>query len=151
MYNFKQAKFAGTLKDMLKSLGLTHEHLEGNLKERPCELLGGHTPRHAMQTLGTEWGRNLIVPDLWVRAWTYKVQTLLSQGVSVVCDDCRFDNEVQAVQNLGGVVCHISRGEEFHATGADHPSEMVPEKFDVEIYNFGKFDELNWQLNRLVK
>jgi hypothetical protein len=51
---WRQVKFAGPLKSMCMALGLTEAHIEGHLKEVPCELLCGQTPRHAMQTLGTE-------------------------------------------------------------------------------------------------
>ena len=48
---------------MLYQLGLGEAHIEGALKEVPCELLGGKTPRYAMQTLGTEWGRDTDQQD----------------------------------------------------------------------------------------
>ena len=63
-YNYVRVRFAEVLKDMLLALGLTEEEINGDLKEKPCSLLLGKTPRHAMQTLGIEWGRNLIHPDI---------------------------------------------------------------------------------------
>jgi hypothetical protein len=56
-HGFTVVKFAGPLKAMLRALGLDEREIEGDLKEQPCQLLAGHTPRRAMQTLGTEWGR----------------------------------------------------------------------------------------------
>ena len=69
MHGFVRHRMAEPLKSMLKALGLTEQQIDGDLKEVPCELLGGKTPRHAMQTLGTEWGRDLISQNLWVKAW----------------------------------------------------------------------------------
>lgn len=60
-----RVKLAGPFKDMLRAIGLTDQHLEGDLKEAPCDLLCGQTPRHAMVTLGTEWGRDMIGGDFW--------------------------------------------------------------------------------------
>src|SRR6516164_9279263 len=72
-YGFVRVRFAGPLKSMLHALGLTPAELDGDLKEQPCALLGGVTPRHAQQTLGTEWGRACITPEVWVNAWLHAV------------------------------------------------------------------------------
>lgn len=106
---YATVKFAGPLKAMLRALGLTDAEIEGVLKEKPCPLLGGRTPRHAMQTLGTEWGRNLIAPDLWVVAWQHAVRGVLSSGGRVVVDDCRFRNELAAAMEMGGVAVRLVR------------------------------------------
>src|SRR4051794_965130 len=37
---FQRVRFAGPLKAMMASLGLTHEQIEGAEKESPCALLG---------------------------------------------------------------------------------------------------------------
>src|SRR5262245_6513313 len=66
---FTRVRFAGPLKNMMTCLQLTDAEIEGMLKEQPCDLLCGKTPRYAMQTIGTEWGRALIGEDLWVNAW----------------------------------------------------------------------------------
>ncbi len=47
----------------------TEDKIEGSLKAKPCSLLAGKTPRHAMQTLGTEWGRNCIGDGFWINLW----------------------------------------------------------------------------------
>ena len=105
---FVRFKFAYKLKRMLKDLGLTSREIEGDLKEKPCALLGGRTPRHAMITLGTEWGRNMIDPDLWVRATMHDVDTS-AWGSSFVFDDVRFPNEAAAIIARGGVIWRVVR------------------------------------------
>ena len=79
-WGYSRVRFAGPLKAMLHALGLTEADTDGAAKDQPADLLGGRTPRHAMQTLGTEWGRALISPDcgcapgsappraIWIRA-----------------------------------------------------------------------------------
>lgn len=106
---FKLVKFADPLKDMLRVLGLGQEELEGARKGLPCKLLHGRSPRYAMQTLGTEWGRGLIHDELWSSAWKARARQLLLDGSPVVCDDCRFENEVRAIQDLGGELWSIRR------------------------------------------
>ena len=99
-HDYVRVRFAGILKDMCKVLGLTDQEIEGAMKEVPSSLLLGQTPRHAMQTLGTEWGRDLIHPDLWAHAWKIKVTQKLLSGHKIVCDDCRFVNEADTVNTI---------------------------------------------------
>lgn len=98
--------FAAPLKAMLLAMGLTEEQLWGSEKETPCELLGGKTPRWAMQSLGSEWGRHCIDGNIWVRAWQ---QTLPKVHIDVVVDDLRFPNEAAAVKIAGGFIVKIVR------------------------------------------
>lgn len=115
-------RFAGPLKAMLRTLGLTEAQVDGNDKETPCELLCGRSPRTAMATLGTEWGRMLIGEDLWVNATMLRVDADLAAGKLVVIDDLRFDNEAAAVRKRGGLIIQLERPG-ISYTG-EHASEM---------------------------
>lgn len=106
-YGFVRRRFAEPLKRMLRvGLGLTDAQLDGDQKTVPLPEFGGATPRTLMQTLGTEWGRRLIDPNLWVACWTRDV---LTTGGLVVCDDVRFGNEAAAVKALGGLLWRVYR------------------------------------------
>lgn len=125
---WKRIKFADPLKNMLRALGLSEDHIEGDLKTVPCDMLGGRTPRHAMQTLGTEWGRNLIAPTLWIDAARSDIKAALSAGHRVVVDDLRFDNEADTIRALGGVVLGLERagvGAGGHCSEAGVTADMV--------------------------
>jgi len=110
-HGFERIKFADGLKNMLRALGLTDRAIEGENKEEPHHLLLGRTPRYAMQTLGTEWGRHCIGEDFWVHYWKMRVRARLiaSPAVRIVVDDVRYPNEVQAVQSLSGALWWVSR------------------------------------------
>jgi energy-coupling factor transporter ATP-binding protein EcfA2 len=127
---YHRISFADPLKQMLMTLGLTHEQVYGAEKETPSQLLCGITPRWAMQSLGTEWGRNHIHPDLWVRAWQHRCQT--HQLVTV--DDMRFPNEYKTLRALNGIVIRINRQIELATTPA-HESEIYRLEPDTEIFN----------------
>lgn len=118
---WKRVKFADPLKNMLRVIGLDDRHIEGDLKEVPCDLLGGKTPRWAMQSLGTEWGRKCIYDDFWMSLARREIALVLAQGYSVVVDDVRFDNEADMIRELGGSVLLIKRG-------PDAPIEHESEK-----------------------
>lgn len=64
------------------------------------------TPRELMLSLGTEWGRDLVHPDLWVIL--AKEAHSRNKGGSLFTD-VRFDNEAQWINDCGGVVIEIMR------------------------------------------
>lgn len=105
---------AGPLKSMLRTLGVPEECLTGSLadKERPLDLLCGRTARHAMQSLGTEWGRECIHPELWLRAWRHAAEQVTSGGSCpslIIVDDLRFDNEAAYLRGLGAIIVRVFR------------------------------------------
>jgi|688.fasta_scaffold50222_7 hypothetical protein len=104
---YRRLAFAAPLKRMLKAgLGLTDEQLDGDHKQRVDPVLGSRTPRYLMQTLGTEWGRRMVGPDVWSRVWT---RDAAAMGGNIVADDVRFSNEADAIRALGGVVWRVHR------------------------------------------
>jgi hypothetical protein len=145
---FTLVKFAAPLKDMLRAIGLTEDEIEGHLKEKPCATLCGRSPRHAMITLGTEWGRDLIDDGFWVSLWARRVARILDEGGSVVTDDCRFDNEAAAVEGLGGSIVKVIR------PGADMPViNHVSENgvaAHLSIFNDGPPEILRYRVDGLI-
>lgn len=139
-YNFTRIKFSDGLKNMLRAIGLTEDEIEGDLKEKPCEKLGGQTPRHAMITLGTDWGRKLIHEDLWVLAWRKYV--LDSPADYIVVDDCRFLNEAGMMRRLGGVIWHVERP--GYGPVKHHQSELehLEIRTDALLKNDGSVEQL---------
>lgn len=100
--------FAWAIKAMLIAAGVEKKDLtEPHRKELPNPLLGGKTNRHAMVTLGTEWGREMIHPDIWVNLWCNKVDPITEGRVLV--DDCRFHNEIKALKARGALIIAIER------------------------------------------
>jgi hypothetical protein len=151
VYGFYCLPFASVLKEMLSVLGLTHEQIYGDRKEVPCDLLGGKTPRGAMQSLGTEWGRDCIDADLWVRAWRNKLKELPMNGW-VVVDDLRFPNEAEAIIQEGGKIFLICR-DSVRPEGDLHPSEAFAEKlpFHGGIDSNGSVDDLRNTVDDIMK
>lgn len=142
-YGFNRRRFAGPIKAMMKAFGLTEAHVDGDLKAEPCELLGGKTPRQAMQWLGTEWGRDLVCPDLWIRAWA---ASLPAFG-NVVVDDVRFENEAAEIRKRNGMIIMLrGRG----GIPGTHISESLPIKPDLIISNKGSVTELERVLASVV-
>jgi hypothetical protein len=98
-FDYKWLRFSDGLKKMLMlGLGLLQEEVDGALKDKACEKLGGKTPRHAMRTLGTEWGRELVYPDIWVKCVEREMK--VSSHTRFVIDDVRFVNELKWLQSM---------------------------------------------------
>jgi hypothetical protein len=158
VHNYKLVKFAGPLKNMLRAIGLDDEEIEGSRKEQPCLLLCGKTPRHAMVTLGTEWGRDHIGPNFWVGLWEEEVCAHINSGHLVVVDDCRFRNELEMVYALGGLAWQITRPDHAGSSIPTHRSEGALSAYydsmrklvndsDVTALHLQVFDALRAELN----
>jgi hypothetical protein len=101
--------FADPLRKMLVAFGLSWKQLTID-KQHPISWLEGKTPRYLMQTLGTDWGRAMVHPNLWVMLAQRRIEEHReTSSRPIVFDDCRFDNEARMIRGLGGIVVHISR------------------------------------------
>lgn len=148
-HGYVRLRFAGPLKAMMAALGLSPRQIDGALKETPCELLCGKTPRLAMQTIGTEWGRNIIGEDLWTRAWRAAFDRLPPSALAVV-DDCRFPNEAEAVRAAGGMIVRIDRPGSG-AGAAGHASEGQDIPSDRTIRNEGRLSDFLAEVDALAR
>lgn len=151
-HHFQRARFAGPLKNMMRSLyasaGLNdteiERRIEGDLKEIPDDILCGSTPRYAMQTLGTEW-RDLIGRDLWSRIWESSLK-----GLAVVAEDCRFEHEYDLIRSKNGFVVQVVRGE---SVGGSHASENgLPKRCAVDyvLDNTGTIEQLHASIQDML-
>jgi energy-coupling factor transporter ATP-binding protein EcfA2 len=151
--NVAVVKFADCLKDMLRTMlryagvdaATIEECFEGDLKEAPAPPLNGATPRHAMTTLGTEWGRELIDQNIWTELTKRHIQTSREyDGKVVLITDVRFHNEARAVKEMGGELVRVDRtGQE---PDLSHPSEQhIPDLPALEVFTNG--DLTNFRLN----
>lgn len=120
-HDFSVESLAGPVKAVCAHLfGFSLEQLYGlsESRERPDPRWDGLTPRRALQTLGTDWGRAMH-PDVWVRA----LLTTLAAPCApkrVVIPDVRFQNEVDAIRKAGGHTVGITRN---GVTAGSHVSE----------------------------
>lgn len=133
--------FADPIRAMIVPLGIDmsdpywQEHKETVIPALGC------SPRRIQQTLGTEWGREMIHPDLWV---ILAHQRLLRNGPGMVIADVRFENEAAWVRKHGGRILHLESKRpgipkvEAHASegGIEHHDE------DMVLSNDGSLEDL---------
>lgn len=138
---------ADPIRNMLTQIGvdMSDPYWQDN-KEQTIPALGV-SPRRLMQTLGTEWGRQLVHPNLWL---ILAQQRLLKFGPGMVIPDVRFDNEAQWVRDRGGMIIHLKRST---ASGvALHASEggVVQHVADKTLINDGTLEELQQSVRELL-
>ena len=103
-------KFAAPIKNMLATLliymgdspeSAAYSMEDPLMKSLPITELHGVTPRRLQQTLGTEWGRNLIHPNLWTDLAVLKIRQhwVRSPGHVILVDDLRFATEYDMLES----------------------------------------------------
>ncbi len=145
--------FAEPLKQALAGLfHLTQAHLEGDLKEAPLPSIG-KSPRELMQLLGTEWGRNLIHPELWLLLAEQNLQLLCEHHQDmhgVVIRDVRFENEADWLRSKGGVIVHLMRPDADAVAAHSSEQGLAWDPNDLVIRNDGSLAELYDKLDALI-
>ena len=84
------------------------------------------TLRYFLQTLGTEWGRNIIDKDFWIDMSLRKTYEQMKSGFIIV-DDVRFKNEAKAIYEYGGQVFYLKRDKLEDIKESNHISETEME------------------------
>lgn len=149
-HGFIRISFAEPIKEMtivlLRQMGMTKseaKHAVYNDKTiRVPEI--GLTVRQVLQTLGTEYGRDYLHPEIWVMSWRRRVTEALDAGHHVVTDDVRAFNEAYAIRNLDGQLWYIDRPGVTRET--THTSEGALdgfEAFDFRLHNHSSITSLH--------
>lgn len=149
--------------------------------KEPLQYLVKPTPRLLMQLLGTEAGRNILHPNLWINILfsKYKAKplhpvkfggTAIAEYPNWIITDNRFLNEIQAVKKHQGITIRVERDlklrhgyntlEEMQAKDPElykvvtHPGETELDdykEFDYIIYNNGSLEELIKQVKQILE
>lgn len=118
---YSKLSFADPVKDAASAIfGWDRDLLQGDTiesrewREKPdkfwSEVFGEpFTPRHALQQIGTEIGREYFHPDIWLGSLRKRYDALRRK--TAVIDDCRFPNELDFIHSIGGKLIVIERGE----------------------------------------
>lgn len=163
------ASHSATLKRMLSAMGVPNAQLHGTQEEKAqsCPVLMGKSARHAMQTLGTEWGRKFIDPKVWLTCFNREVINIANwydekeapyplpgpnAYVGVLSDDVRFPNEVENIQEQEGLVFWLT-GRSFNSDTDKHSSEQDLSKLPgvISIDNSGSLHETETQINTHIE
>lgn len=138
-----------------------------------------HTPRTLLQLLGTDCGRQIIHPNIWVNALMSEYKTINncqqhSDGFfytdehgenevipiypNWIITDVRFPNEAEAIKKRGGIIIRVNRKSKFELAvqetveGKEHASETSLDNynFDAIIDNNGTIEELIEKVKKVL-
>ena len=146
-HGFTRVSFADPMRDALLELDPLvpymghHMRLSTVIRFRGWDDAKRVVPeiRELLQRFGTEVGRNMFGQNFWVD----QAIESATRYERVVFSDCRYTNEADAVQNIGGVVWRIYRPDVFAVN--DHTSEQDLNNypFDSHINNDSTLDNLH--------
>lgn len=157
VYDYKTVSFARPLKLMvrvlLSNLGYPPELVDrfmNEAKEEPIPNLGV-SARHLLRTLGTEWGRDCVHPEVWNRCWRVSVQRHFNNGHHVVVDDLRFPNEAELIRQVGGQLWRLDRPDAPTPEGSHRSDGGLDDiTFDHVLTNDGTLLDLYAQVDAIL-
>jgi hypothetical protein len=125
------------------------------------------TPRLLLQLLGTECGRNIIHPNIWINALFSKYkQTIPFDKIFKQSDieensnwgfpnwiitDVRFINEVEAIKERGGIVIRVNNPNVESTDRHISETELDNYPFDYIIENGSTLSDLRIKAQELVR
>lgn len=152
-HNVALVKFAAPLYDMQE---FVYRRI-ANVYKKPQ---GFAKDRKLLQWLGTEWGRGSISDTLWVDLWKSEVdlQGKVKYTDFIISDDTRFDNEAQAIRDIGGIVIKIVSNQSSSRIDTtsgifSHSSEsgISANLVDYVLVNEGSVEDLRNSLATLLE
>jgi hypothetical protein len=150
-YGYVHLSFAEPLRQFVCEItAIPREDLDAE-KEKVIDWIG-KSPRQMLQTLGTEWGRQMVNENLWVLSAMQRALALAENDNRYsLFTDVRFENEADAIRQRGGIIIHVSRPDALQV--AAHVSEAgVPfERTDWRIVNDGTLDDLYTRVNEIME
>lgn len=143
-YLMEHYAFADPLRDGLMAIfNLDPSDFEGDRKEQPLAWLD-RSPRQLMQSMGTEWARNTVHPDVWVKLAEQNLDYMtkaLGAVLGFVVSDVRFENEADLIRRRGGTIIHISRAAAQAVNPHISEAGVAGNKADLLMFNNGTVEE----------
>lgn len=150
-HNYYTIALAAPIKRALYQMfGITDEVWEDSkAKETEIPWLGA-TPRRLAQTLGTEWGRNMIDDNVWIKATENCIRLETERAIAIT--DVRFENEALWIINNGGLLIEVHR-QSLEAPHHSHPSEAGIKAYTPHaiIENNGTLEQLWAAVDEVLK
>lgn len=146
-FDFQPLSFGGAVKDAVAVIfSWDRKMLEGDtIKSRKWrevpDKFWGISPRQALQLMGTEAGRKVFGDKIWINSVRAQMK---NPKMDYIITDCRFPNEAKAIQEWGGSIIMVERGEhpEWYADAVRGDMNMYPDVHASEYsvaqcsYNF---------------
>jgi hypothetical protein len=123
-HGYTRVSFADALKDAVSVIfGWPRDLLEGDTetsrifretRDRWWSERFGYevTPRHMLQLMGTEAGRDVFNENVWVHTVASRIKSMMENESKdkFVIPDVRFPNELDFIRRNGGHIIRVARG-----------------------------------------
>ncbi|VVM93373.1 hypothetical protein PS673_02906 [Pseudomonas fluorescens] len=150
VHGFQTYAFADPLREGLMNIfNLSPCDFDDDRKEQPIGWLG-RSARELMQSMGTEWGRNMVHPELWLLLAEQNLEFLgqaHDTATGFVISDLRFENEADFVRKRGGIVIHVLRHDATEVNPHVSETGISIQDNDLVLHNEGALDDLFGQLD----
>ena len=122
-------------------------------KELTIDWLG-RSPRELMQSMGTDWGRHQVHPELWLLLAEKNLEFLGQTNDNArgfVISDLRFENEADFVRKRGGMVIHLLRPDAAEVNPHISETGIGIQDNDLVLHNNGAIEDLFGQLDEIFE
>lgn len=133
-------KFADTMYHMSATVDpaftrdMTHAEKNAYVLDDPA--LG--TRRNFLEKLGTEFGRDCIASDIWLRLMAHRIRALRQVHPILVVSDVRFENEATMLRDMGGIIFHLKPTWPSEAEQSSHsstkPLAIHPDDHTIQLH-----------------
>ena len=116
----------------------------------------GKSPRQMMQTLGTDWGRDMVSKSIWLDLANKEIRCLRKRSLEAtipylyVIPDVRFANELE----ICDTIINVTRPSDTELAGATatHASETsnFGAAYDYQLRNTGSLDYLSARVRYIL-
>tara|TARA_R100001377_G_scaffold85310_1_gene71518 strand:+ start:47060 stop:47800 length:741 start_codon:yes stop_codon:yes gene_type:complete len=135
------------------------QNLQAYANFRPSQsgskyTLKKQTPRLLMQLLGTECGRQILHPDVWVNGLLAEYEASVSNGTypKWIIPDMRFPNEAEALR-YRSITIRVNRPDVYLGLVKEHESETALDNWDNWDYvleNNGTLEDLYKKVDSIL-
>jgi hypothetical protein len=136
---YERYAFAKPLKDAVRAMfGFTDKQLEDRILKEEVDPQWGFSPRRAIQLLGTEYGRNMLRDDIWIKRAELELLNNRRRGYATIITDVRFDNEAAWIKSHpNSLLIYVQAPELVRDEKYNHESEngIAMEHIDIMIVN----------------
>lgn len=154
-HGYQRVALADPLKVAMMSLfGLGPEQLWGPARNVPDARLK-RAPRELYQRFGQTCVE--LDPEVWLRPFRARVESLRREGLRVVCTDLRTPREFEVARELGAALWLVTRpGAGAPGLLGQHPTErgvaeFEASRFDRVLRNTGTLEQLRQELEQALE
>lgn len=137
---YRRYAFAKPIKEACMIMfGFTPQQMEDRVLKEQVDPFWGFSPRRASQLLGTEYGRDMLRKDVWIKRAEQECNRNSEAGFGTIITDVRFENEAEWVRSVpGSILIHLAvpnlERDERYLHSSEQGVGFDPER-DVKIIN----------------